>query len=318
MRIDVVKPGMLSQLQDLGRHGYQHLGVPVGGAMDEWSHRMANLLAGNAEDAATLEIVMMGPSLRFQTATEIAITGADLSPTVNGAPVAMNRRLETPAGAQLDFGRRVNGMWSYLAVRGGFAATPVMGSRSAYVRGGFGGHEGRALRKDDQLETFDTAPAGRAPLLEIPSSLPPMNPGSVVSLRIVPGEQWSNFGTDAQGLLSRAIYRISLKSDRMGYRLEGPALLRTDPRELISEAVNSGTIQVPPDGQPIVLMAERQTTGGYPKVAHVIGVDLPQLAQMAPQQELRFVPVTLEEAQNLYLERELKLAALREALRSAK
>lgn len=314
MKIDVLKPGMLSQLQDLGRHGYQHLGVPVGGAMDEWSHRVANLLAGNAEDAATLEIVMMGPSLRFQEATEIAITGADLSPKVNGTSVAMNRRLEVPAGAQLDFGLRMNGMWCYLAVCGGFAAPLVMDSRSTYVRGGFGGHQGRALRKDDQLETYSAPRAGRAPVLEIPSSLPPVQPGSAVSLRVIPGEHWCDFGAEAQVLFSRATYRISLKSDRMGYRLEGPALLRPDPRELISEAVNSGTIQVPPDGQPIVLMAERQTTGGYPKIAHVIGVDLPRFAQMAPQQELRFVPVTLEEAQDLYLEREEKLAALRKAL----
>lgn len=318
MRIDVLKPGMLSQLQDLGRHGYQHLGVPVGGAMDEWSHRVANLLTANATDAATLEMVMVGPSLRFQTGTEIAITGADLSPTINGLPMAMNRRLDIPAGAQLDFGRRRNGMWCYLAVRGGFAAPFVMGSRSTYARGGFGGHRGRALRKDDQLETFDAPRAGQLPVVEIPSSLPSMKPGSVVSLRVVPGEHWSEFDAGSQELLSHAVYRISLKSDRMGYRLEGPALLRATPRELISEAVSSGTIQVPPDGQPIVLMAERQTTGGYPKIAHVIGVDLPLLAQMAPQQELRFVPITLEEAQRLYLERERKLIALQEALSLAK
>jgi urea carboxylase len=318
MRIDVLKPGMLSQLQDLGRYGYQHLGVPVGGAMDEWSHRVANLLVGNAEDAATLEFVMIGPSLRFHEATEVAITGADLSPNVNGTAVTMNRRLDVPAGAQLDFGPRNNGMWGYLAVRGGFAAPSVMGSRSTYARGGFGGHQGRVLRKDDQLETFAAPRAGRAPVIEIPTSLPPVTVGSVLSLRVVPGEHWRDFGADAQDLLSRANYRISMKSDRMGYRLEGPALLRTDSRDLISEAVNSGTIQVPPDGQPIVLMAERQTTGGYPKIAHVIGVDLPRLAQMAPQQELRFVPVTLEEAQGLYLERERELVELRKTLMPAK
>jgi urea carboxylase len=282
--------------------------------MDEWSHRVANLLVGNDEDAATLEIVMMGPTLRFDAATQIAISGADLSPKLNGEVVPMNRRVNVSAGAQLEFGRRINGMWSYLAVRGGFADAPVMGSRSTFVRGGFGGFHGRALRKDDRLETFDLPLAGPATDVEIPRSMPAAEVDSVTRLRFIPGEHWSSFGAEAQSVLSQANYRISVQSDRMGYRLEGPALLRSHPAELISEAVSFGTIQVPPDGQPIVLMAERQTTGGYPKMAHVISVDLPLLAQMAPQQSLRFVPVTLEEAQVLCLEREEKLAALRRAL----
>ena len=317
MKIDVLKPGMLSQLQDLGRYGYQHLGVPVGGAMDEWSHRVANLLVGNDEDTATLEIVMMGPMLRFHAATQIAICGADLSPKLNGEVVPMNRRVNVPAGAQLEFGRRINGMWSYLAVRGGFATAPVMGSRSTFVRGGFGGFHGRALRKDDRVETFDLPLADPVTDVEIPRSMPAAEVESVTPLRIIPGEHWSSFGVEAQSVLSQASYRIGLQSDRMGYRLEGPALLRSTPAELISEAVSFGTIQVPPDGQPIVLMAERQTTGGYPKMAHVISVDLPMLAQMAPQQSVRFVPVTLEEAQVLYLEREEKLATLRQSLRAS-
>ncbi len=314
MKIEVLMPGLQSQLQDLGRHGYQHLGVPVCGAMDEWSHRLANLLVGNAEEDATLEIVMMGPSLRFGGATEMAICGADLSPRLDGKQVAKNRRIHVPAGAQLDFGRRVNGMWSYLAVRGGFAAAPVMGSRSTFVRGGFGGHQGRALRKDDRLETFDVAPAGPMPEVRIPDAVPSADLTQPVAVRVVRGEHWPLFSAEAQALLSSSAYRLSMQCDRMGYRLEGPALLRQTPGELISEGVNFGAIQVPPDGQPIVLMAERPSTGGYPKIAHVISVDLPLLAQLAPGQMLRFEPIPLEAAQDLHLEREDKLTALRKAL----
>lgn len=304
--IEVIKPGAQSQLQDLGRYGYQHLGVPVCGAMDEVSHRLANLLVGNHADQATLEIVLMGPSLRFAAATQIAICGADLSATLDGEPLALNQRIEVPAGAVLAFGRRINGLRSYLAVRGGYAVAPLMGSQSTFVRGGFGGHLGRALRKGDWLEVADFKPAGPAPTLAMQSTLPT---AEITPLRVVLGEHWAGFTAEAQALFTEAPYRISPQSDRMGYRLEGAALSRSLPGELISEAVNFGSIQVPPDGQPIVLMAERQSTGGYPKIGHVISVDLPLLAQLAPQQALRFVPVSLETAQTLYLQREQQFAA---------
>lgn len=304
--IEVIKPGAQSQLQDLGRYGYQHLGVPVCGAMDEVSHRRANLLVGNARDEATLEIVLMGPSLRFAAATQIAICGADLSATLDGQPVALNERIDVPAGAVLAFGQRINGLRSYLAVRGGFSVAALMGSRSTFVRGGFGGHLGRALRKGDQLQAADFKPAGAPPDLPVESTLPS---AEITPLRVVLGEHWAGFTPEAQALFAEASYRISPQSDRMGYRLEGPALARSQPGELISEAVNFGSIQVPPDGKPIVLMAERQSTGGYPKIGHVISVDLPLLAQLAPQQALRFVPVSLETAQTLYLQREQQFAA---------
>ncbi|QPF71951.1 biotin-dependent carboxyltransferase family protein [Roseateles sp. DAIF2] len=319
VRIEVLKPGAQTQLQDLGRYGHQGLGVPVGGAMDEWSHRVANLLAGNRdEDAATLELVLTGPSLRFGAATRIAIYGADMAPRLNGRPLKPDRAVEVPAGALLEFGACVAGQRAYLAVRGGFAAAPLMGSRSTYLRGGFGGFQGRALRKGDVLEAAGQAPAPTAtgprthPLL--PSSLARQPAGEPAWLRVMPGEHWSLFGAEAQQRLGHEAYRISPKSDRMGFRLEGAPLQRLQPGELISEAMSFGTIQVPPDGQPIVLMAERHGTGGYPKIAHVISVDLPRLAQLAPQQALRFELVSLEAAQTLYLQREQALATLRDAL----
>lgn len=318
MRIEVLKPGAQTQAQDLGRYGYQSLGVPVCGVMDEWSHRLANLLAGNARDEATLEIVLTGPTLRFEAATSIAICGADLAPRLNGRPLRPDRATDVPAGAVLEFGPCQAGLRAYLAVHGGFDLPLLMGSRSTYVRGGFGGLEGRALRKGDVLRVPDLAPPPPArgprahPLL--PSSLPRDEPGAPAWLRAMPGEHWDLFDAETQAEFARAVYRISPQSDRMGYRLEGPPLRRQEPGELVSEAMNFGTVQVPTDGQPIVLMAERHGTGGYPKIAHVISVDLPRLAQLAPQQTLRFEIVTLEAAQTLYLQREQALATLRDAL----
>lgn len=318
MKIEVLKPGAQTQAQDLGRYGHQGQGVPVSGVMDEWSHRLANLLAGNSGDEATLEIVLTGPSLRFEAATRIAICGADLSARLDGRRLRPDRAVDVPAGGVLEFGACEAGLRAYLAVRGGFAITPLMGSRSTYVRGGFGGFAGRALRKGDVLLASDASgrPAARGPGVRpiLPSSVPREPRGQAVPLRVMPGEHWALFTPAARDSLLQAEFRIAAQSDRMGYRLEGPALERIAPGELVSEAMSFGTIQVPNDGQPIVLMAERHGTGGYPKIAHVISVDLPRLAQLGPQQTLRFEAVTLETAQALYLQREQLLATLRDAL----
>lgn len=316
--VTVLKPGAQTQLQDGGRFGWQRFGVPVGGAMDLWSHRVANLLAGNAGDEATLEILLMGPSLRFEGAATIALCGADLSVQVAGELLPMHERIELPAGTQLDFGKRVNGLRCYLAVRGGFAVPPVMGSRSTFVRGGFGGFAGRALRKGDVLPIGPAAAAGALPPAVLPDEIdvpvPLAAAQAVTPVRVVPGEHAALFAPEVHALMAQSAYQLSPQSDRMGYRLEGPALPRLPGGELISEGVSFGTVQVPPDGQPIVLMAERQSAGGYPKIAHVASVDLPLLAQMAPRQALRFVPVSLAEAQALHLAREQQLQALRPAL----
>lgn len=312
--ITVIKPGVQSQLQDLGRFGFQDLGVPVCGVMDEWSHRVANLLAGNARDEATLEIVLMGPTLVFEVATQIAICGADLSPRLNGEPVPMQQRIEVPAGGQLEFGRRLSGLRTYLAVRGGFDVELVMGSRSTYVRGGFGGFQGRALRKGDVLSIADAPAAPSVPGLELGNHLPSNDVAAVTPVRVIAGEHWALFANETHALFEAATYKINPQSDRMGYRLDGPALLRSDASELISEAMSFGTIQVPSDGLPIVLMAERHSAGGYPKIAHVISVDLPLLAQLAPQQQVKFELISLDAAQSLYLQREKTIAQLRQTL----
>ena len=310
--IEVLAPGPLSSLQDLGRHGFQRYGVGPAGAMDDWSHRLANLLVGNLPEEATLEITLLGPSLRFHEATLIAITGADLGARLNDQPVTPGWPLRVAAGSLLAFGRRRLGCRAYLAVRGGYAVAPVMGSRSTARRAGFGGFEGRALRKGDRLAI--------GPSSDVTARLPPAPPAGFVSaecpapgpapLRVLTGQQWAQFSAEAQQRLLGEAYVVHQQSDRMGYRLSGPPLALRAPLEMISEAVAFGTVQVPPDGQPIVLMADRQTTGGYPKIASVLSIDLPRLAQAVPGDTLRFAPSTLAEARVLDAARESTLARL--------
>jgi biotin-dependent carboxylase-like uncharacterized protein len=328
MSIEVVQPGVLTTVQDLGRWGHQRFGVVVGGAMDVWSHRIANALVGNPDEAATLEMTLLGASLRFARDATIALLGADLSPTIAGVPVPLGQAVRVRAGARLDCGRRVCGMRTYLAVAGGIDVPPVMGSRSTYLRGGFGGFEGRALRKADVLPIgpdHDPPPAAAgpatAPFVKLPTprvmSTSLRDEDAVVTLRVIEGAQWDLFTPPTRQAFLATPYRIAMQSDRMGYRLEGTALARRHAFEMISEGVAFGTVQVPPDGLPIVLMADRQSTGGYPKIANVAEVDLPALAQLGPQRTIRFEPISLEAAQALSIHREQAMGGLRERLEAS-
>ncbi len=323
MSVRVVKPGMLTTLQDRGRIGYQRFGVVVGGAMDDWSHRAANALVGNRQDEATLEITAVGPSLIFNEITLIAICGGDLSPRIGGEPVPQGRPVLVNAGSQLEFGARQSGFRVYLAVHGGFDVKPTMHSRSTYLRGVFGGLNGRALRAGDEIHIGNGDAEGCYPALtqRLDRAKPTFAaaPQAFVSssandaletVRIVRGEQWRAFVEKSQTAFISDDFTIGTQSDRMGYRIEGVTLKLRQPLEMLSEAVGFGTVQVPPDGNPIVLMADRQTTGGYPKIAHVASVDLPLLAQMSPRQRLRFHPIALDESQKLYLAREQALQDL--------
>jgi len=333
MSVLVLKPGPLSSLQDLGRHGFQRFGVIVSGAMDEWAHRVANLLVGNTGDDATLEVTLMGPSLQFEQTALVAITGADLSPRIGDAALPLGRPILVRAGSQLDFGRRSHGCRAYLAVHGGFAVEPVMGSRSTYLRAGFGGFEGRALRKGDRLpigagDARDVFPSlaheleagggAFAAFRDGEGPVPPHPCPASERIRFVAGQQWEAFTEEAHERFVRDAFRVSANSDRMGYRLEGTGLPLRAPLEMISEGVAFGTVQVPPDGNPIVLMADRQTAGGYPKIAAIASVDLPLVAQAVPQQEVRFERIGLEEAQRLYLQREQAIDRLRASVATLK
>lgn len=320
MSVTVIRPGLASTFQDCGRHGYQHLGIPVGGAMDLRAHQLANLIAGNDRDLASLEITLIGPTLQFNSAACIAMAGADLSPTINGIPVPLGRPIIVESGDVLSFGERRKGVRCYLAWHGGIALPEVLGSQSTYLRGELGGFEGRALRKGDVLPL--NAPL-RAHALEtlaedlnamsiyLPSTLAD-NPRA--RLRVMRGPHTDLFTQEAVQNLFNSSYRIANESDRMGYRLQGPTLPVKESRQLLSEGVTLGSIQVPADGLPIVLMADRQSIGGYPKIGHVAAVDMPQLAQRMPGEDIHFEEISLAQAQQLDNLREEALARLATSL----
>jgi biotin-dependent carboxylase-like uncharacterized protein len=320
MSMVILKPGMLSTFQDLGRFGHQHLGVSVAGAMDQRAHRLANMLVGNDPALATLEITLTGPTLRFTKPCCLALCGADLSVTLNGQPLILNRPIVVRAKDELSFGVRQHGTRAYLAVHGGFALTPVLGSTSTYLRSAMGGWHGRALRRDDEIPLLrplkdkgleDLAMDLWSLKIYLPAALAESRQAFV---RLIKGQQWDEFTPESCAALLTEPYRVSPDSERMGYRLQGAPLLMTTPRQMISEGTTFGTIQVPAGGQPIILMADRQTTGGYPKMAYVASVDLPRLAQMGPGDRVSFKAISLEQAQTLDVARAQAFATLADAL----
>lgn len=299
---------MFTTVQDLGRPGYQHEGVPAGGAMDAYAARLANLLVGNDEGAAVLEMTLAGPRLAFDRAATVALTGAAFEARVDDTAVATWRALSIGAGSVLDVGPARTGCRGYLAIGGGIDVPSVIGSRSTCLTAGFGGMEGRALRAGDVLSSGSPAPvaavAGRI-------IAPAMRPSHGAAIRYMPD---AGAGAAARAALAASEFRVSDRSDRMGYRLEASGIEWPEATEVLSAAVTMGTIQLPPGGLPILLMADRQTTGGYPVLGQVASVDLGSVAQLRPGDSLRFVEVSLDEAQRLYLHRERAVEALRRAL----
>ena len=327
MSLSVLHPGLLTTVQDLGRPGYQQAGVPVGGALDAGALRVANLLVGNPGGAAGLEITLRGPRLRFDAGCLLALTGADLAPTLSGQPVEMNRPAWAPAGAELAFGAPRAGCRAYLAVAGGVAVAPVLGSRATYLRAGLGGWHGRALRPGDALPLGAPSPRGQKIMLALavnqfaisqarwtpgPWLCPVPRPSPVI--RAVRGPEYGQFAAASQRAFWEEPFAVTAAADRMGYRLQGPPLLRQPAAELLSSAVTCGTVQVPPGGQPIVLLADCQTTGGYPRLAQAVTADFGALAQATPGQALRFREVPLAEAQALYLAQERAIRALQRGI----
>ena len=328
MSITVLKPGMLSTLQDGGRYGFQHLGVPVSGAMDFFSHRIANILADNKTDESTLEITLRGPRLRFEDDALIALCGADLSPTIDGIQAPEGKAVRVRAGAVLDFGDSVAGCRAYLAIHGGFDVPVVLGSRSTYDSARIGGLDGRALRRGDVLSPGNAKSAAypglaralaaskrsfAAPKWAVNQHIEKLG-RSLQIVRVLAGRHWDAFPAAARDALITQEFRVASDSNRMGCRLEGSRVVAGGPEEILSEAVTFGTIQIPPSGKPIVLMADRQTVGGYPKIAEVATVDLHLMAQLRPGERLRFELVSLALAQALWLKREQEIITIREAV----
>lgn len=295
-RLHVVRPGLLTTIQDLGRFGFQRFGMPVGGAMDPLALRLANRLVGNRDGAAALEVTVTGPELAFEGDAVIAITGGDLSPSLDGAPVPAWTAVHAGNGARLTFGVRRQGSRSYVAVAGGLDVPEVLGSRSTHLGSRTGGLRGRALSRDDVLVVGRPAAAsagsrGRA----VPNDLRP-DYTSTPTLRVIPGPQADRFSRQTLETLITSRWVISPHSDRMGYRLEGPPLDHLTSPDIVSDATPLGAVQVPASRQPILLMADRQPTGGYPKLAVVITADLPLAGQLLPGDTIRFAEASIDDA----------------------
>lgn len=312
MSIRVLRPGLLSTLQDQGRHGLQHVGLCPGGAMDPVALALANALVGNPRDEAALEVTVIGPQLVFEEDTLAALCGAEFD-----GNFPANRPLLVPAGSQLNVGRAVRGARACLAVAGGFAVEPVLGSRSTFLPGGFGGFQGRALRHGDVLPLRDPAAAKRFSSLKqtkdgsVRWSAPPLTLADrePVLLHVLEGQHFGSFEPAAQRAFYEAVWRISPDSNRMGYRLAGPALARSESDEILSGPTCLGTVQVPANGVPIVLMADHQTTGGYPHIAEIVSADVPRLAQLAPGGTVHFARCDLGMAAELRRHMNERLAA---------
>jgi len=303
----VVEPGLFTTVQDLGRLGAIAGGVPPGGAMDRFAHRAANLLVGNAPQDATLECALSGPHLAAEEACLIAVTGADFDPRVNGSPAPMWTGLFLARGDRLTFGGRRSGARAYIAVAGGFDADRWLGSRSTYLLAGRGGIGGRTLAAGDMLGVASepTAPAiaGRS----LAAKLRPDYTDH--ALHALPGPHLRRLDRDGRRLLFSATYTITREADRMGFRLDGPALV-TSGDELLSFGLVAGVVQVPHSGRPILLMADHQTAGGYPVVATVISASMPHAAQLVPGDTLRFVQATAAQARVRRLALNAALASL--------
>ena len=305
--VRVIRSGMLTTIQDTGRWGYQSRGVPVAGPMDPFSHRLANALVGNDRGAATLEVTLLGPELEFEDERVIAITGADFDITLDGKAAPAGAPFMAGAESHLRFGPRRCGARAYLAIRGGIAVPPVLGSRSTHLISAMGGLAGRALKAGDRLP-LGVADAARPTAVRVTDPLVPL-PERPARLRVLPGPQADAFASAAFEALQSGAYTVGQQSDRMGFRLEGPRLTHARSADIISDATPLGVLQVPASGQPILLMADRQTTGGYPKLATVISADLPIAGQLGPGDTLVFSVCTPREAMAALIAQERALMA---------
>jgi antagonist of KipI len=305
--VRVIRGGMLTTVQDSGRWGYQSRGVPVAGPMDPFSHRLANALVGNDRAAATLEVTLLGPELEFEDERVIAVTGADFEIALDGKAAQAGAPFMAGAESHLRFGSRRRGARAYLAIRGGIAVPPVLGSRSTHLISAMGGLGGRALKAGDRLP-LGVADATRPTATRVTDPLLPL-PERPARLRVLLGPQADAFASEAFEALQSAPYTVGQQSDRMGFRLEGPRLTHARSADIISDATALGVLQVPASGQPILLMADRQTTGGYPKIATVISADMPIAGQLGPGDTLVFSVCTPREAMAALIAQERALMA---------
>lgn len=304
----VKKPGFFTTVQDMGRHGFLKYGVPISGAMDDFSLRLANMLVGNNLGDACLEITMLGPELEALHDTQIAVAGGDISVQINEQDAQMWQTLRVETGDVVSLGKIQAGCRSYLSVRGGVNVPMVLGSRSTYVRCEIGGIQGRQLKAGDDIEGFDALQPLGFPLSMLRDFIPDF--GAEVNVRVVLGPQLESFTEKGIETFLSHPYMVTTEADRMGYRLEGPAIEREELVDTISDAILPGAIQIPANGKPIITMQDAQTTGGYPKIAAAISSDMHILGQAKPNNWVRFQRTTLSDAHRALVEYNDKICIL--------
>ena len=310
----VIHPGILSLLQDAGRYGWHGIGVTTGGPMDRQAFRWANRLCGNDDsgshnNSSAIEVTVGGLVLEAEGNSNLAVTGADIPLTINKQPAALWQTHRVKSGDRIELGYATQGSRNYLAVTGGFQAEAIFDSQATVPREGLGGlhQNGQALQVDDHLPCPESGQ--QAPLLRVPEKLRPENNGSIL-LRVILGYQQHAFTEIQKQLFFSSEYTLTQSCDRMGYRLSG-AQISPSIHGILSEGICLGAIQVPADGQPIILLRDRQTIGGYPKLGSVLSLDLDRLAQLVPGDTLRFEPISIDQAHNALLLAEQKFAAAR-------
>jgi len=318
MNLIVDRAGFLTSVQDLGRAGYRQFGVSLGGALDSFGLRVANVLVGNNESAAGLEITFGGLQLRFTDERVVAWCGGKFGVQIGSTSLPPGHAARLQAGEQLKFGQPQIGCRSWMAISGGIEVLSVLGSRSTDLRAQFGGFEGRTLRNGDQLRLGGSRQSQPSVTERISHRTAPhdwiLPAKRHPILRFIRGLDWNRFSASALQSLTSEAFTVSPDSDRMGVRFDGPELKRQDSVDLISEAVAPGVLQVPPSGKPILLLGDCQTIGGYPKIAYVITVDLGIAAQLRAGDHVRFSEVSLADAQQLLLEREREFERFRVGL----
>jgi antagonist of KipI len=307
----VLKPGFFTTVQDLGRFDYLRYGIPICGAMDSFSFIVANLLVGNHSNDAGLEMTLIGPELQALSEAQIAITGGTISPRINERDVPMWQTLSIQEDDVLSFGKMESGCRAYLSVRGGVNTPLVLGSRSTYVRGGFGGIDGRQVKSGDVVEGFRASPLMTEYVM--PGEFVPQFMRNV-KVRVILGPQADMFTEMGMETFLSSAYKVTLEADRMGYRLDGPEIEHKTRADIVSDALLPGSVQVPKNGKPIVIMRDAQTTGGYAKIAVVITADVSVLGQARPNDIVEFVKVTMHQAQEKLFEYRKLLESLERIL----
>ncbi|MBU3113810.1 5-oxoprolinase subunit C family protein [Clostridium lacusfryxellense] len=295
----ILKPGMYTTIQDIGRYNHQKSGMSVSGAMDQFSLRVANILVGNIDSEACLETMLFGLKIKFEGDALIAVTGGDLMPMINNKAIEMWCGVKVFDGDELSFGTVKNGCRSYIAIEHGIDVPEVMGSRSTYVKGKVGGFEGRMLKAGDEINIGSLDENNFKSIKKLPIELiPSYSKDNIV--RVVMGPQDDYFTKDGINTFLDCAYEVTNEADRMGYRLSGTKISHKHGADIISDGITMGSVQVPGDGAPIIMMADRQTTGGYTKIATIITPDINIVGQLKPGDSIRFKLITIEEAHRVY------------------